>query len=149
MTLTLNTPSTDSSPEAIHTPEKRAVPASKTNTLENSIYKHSLEEEVALSIAKAIENSPAPDDLVSSSKHILEAAENISPLEFESGIKRLEELLGELKERFDKHPEDLKAYGEDVFEIVQKLRRSGNDLYLDQFHDGAIEIAKGQEPMVN
>lgn len=147
--MTLNTQSTDSSPEAIRIPEKRVASVSKVKTLENSIYKHSLEEEVALSIAKAIESSPASDDLVLSSKHILEAAENISPLEFESGIRRLEELLGELKERFNKHPKDIKAYSEDVFEITQKLRRSGNDLYLDQFHDGAIEIAKSQEPTAN
>lgn len=150
MDLTLNTQSTGSSPEAIRTPEKRIAPVSKTKTLESSIYKHSLEEEVSLAIAKAIDSMPrVPDDLVLSSKHAFESAENISSVEFENRTKNLEEIFGTLKQWLNESPNDMQSFANIVYKTAQKLMQNGDYRSLDDLHDGAIEIAKGQEPMVN
>ena len=150
MDSTLNSQSQDFSPEVIKVPEEKTVSVERVGILEDKTSRYTLEEEVSLAIAKAIDSMPrVPDDLVLSSKHALESAENISSVEFENRTKNLEEIFGTLKRGLNEAPNDMQSFANIVYRAAQKLMQNGDYRSLDDLHDGAIEIARGQEPMLN
>jgi hypothetical protein len=142
--------SKDFSKEIPNNLEEKVVFYEKPETLERKISNNSLEDAASLAIADAIDNLPRmPDDLVLSSKRTLEAAENISLVEFQNRSQGLEEILGTIKQWSRETPDDIQAFYKLVYTAAQKLRQNGDYYSLDALHDGAIEIAKSGKKIRN